>query len=164
MYHKGGPWTQIWEANAKARRTGRPGVMRFMGSQRAGHNWATELNWRAILFTKLSCFQYWSLRNLSNKEVTGWYSRKFLSWYFGKNMLPEFSVVLFITSLNLPYQITFQLKVFLHCVCVCVYKVFKSLSKIYLSSCSVQENFFWLSKSSTSIWQLLANIPIKHLK
>ena len=25
--------------------TGRPGVMRFMGSQRVRHNWATELNW-----------------------------------------------------------------------------------------------------------------------
>ena len=25
--------------------TGRPGVLLFMGSQRVGHNWATELNW-----------------------------------------------------------------------------------------------------------------------
>ena len=25
--------------------TGRPGVLRFMGSQRARHHWATELNW-----------------------------------------------------------------------------------------------------------------------
>ena len=25
--------------------TGRAGVLRFMGSQRVGHNWATELNW-----------------------------------------------------------------------------------------------------------------------
>ena len=25
--------------------TGRPGVLRFMGSQRVGHNWATQLNW-----------------------------------------------------------------------------------------------------------------------
>ena len=25
--------------------TGRPGVLRFMASQRVGHNWATELNW-----------------------------------------------------------------------------------------------------------------------
>ena len=25
--------------------TGRPGVLRFMGSQRVGHDWATELNW-----------------------------------------------------------------------------------------------------------------------
>ena len=26
--------------------TGRPGVLRFMGSQRVGHDWATKLNWR----------------------------------------------------------------------------------------------------------------------
>ena len=30
--------------------TGRPGVLRFMGSQRVGHDWATELNWRYLSF------------------------------------------------------------------------------------------------------------------
>ena len=28
--------------------TGRPGVLLFMGSQRVGHNWATELNWTEL--------------------------------------------------------------------------------------------------------------------
>ena len=28
--------------------TGGPGVLRFMGSQRVGHDWATELNWISI--------------------------------------------------------------------------------------------------------------------
>ena len=28
--------------------TGRPGVLRVMGSQRVEHNWVTELNWRKI--------------------------------------------------------------------------------------------------------------------
>ena len=28
--------------------TGRPGVLRFMGSQRIGHDWATELNWSSF--------------------------------------------------------------------------------------------------------------------
>ena len=28
--------------------TGRPGVPRFMGSQRVGHDWATELNWNFL--------------------------------------------------------------------------------------------------------------------
>ena len=40
--------------------TGRPGVLRFMGSQRVGHDWATELNW-----TK-SSFQYWAWPSLTN--------------------------------------------------------------------------------------------------
>ena len=29
----------------KETETGRPGVLRFMGSQRVGHDWAAELNW-----------------------------------------------------------------------------------------------------------------------
>ena len=29
--------------------TGRPGVLQFMGSQRVGHDWATELNWFYII-------------------------------------------------------------------------------------------------------------------
>ena len=29
--------------------TGRPGMLGFMGSQRVGHNWATELNWTCHL-------------------------------------------------------------------------------------------------------------------
>ena len=32
--------------------TGRPGVLQFMGSQRVGHDWATELNWLAFLFPR----------------------------------------------------------------------------------------------------------------
>ena len=30
--------------------TGRPGVLRFMGSQRVGHDWATELNWSSSTY------------------------------------------------------------------------------------------------------------------
>ena len=29
--------------------TGRPGVLRFMGSWRVGHDWVTELNWTMLL-------------------------------------------------------------------------------------------------------------------
>ena len=30
--------------------TGRPGVLQFMGLQRVGHNWATQLNWYGWLY------------------------------------------------------------------------------------------------------------------
>ena len=39
--------------------TGRPDVLQFMGSQRVGHNWATELNWtelNAILYSEVFSF------------------------------------------------------------------------------------------------------------
>ena len=37
----------IWEDSRSWWLTGRPGVLRFMGLQRVGHDWATELNWKA---------------------------------------------------------------------------------------------------------------------
>ena len=38
-------WTWVWVNSGSWWWTGRPGVLRFMGSQRAGHDWVTELNW-----------------------------------------------------------------------------------------------------------------------
>ena len=38
-------WTWVWVNSGSRWWIGRPGVLRFMGSQRVGHNWATELNW-----------------------------------------------------------------------------------------------------------------------
>ena len=38
-------WTWVWVNSGSWWWTGRPGVLRFMGSQRVGHEWATELNW-----------------------------------------------------------------------------------------------------------------------
>ena len=38
-------WAWVWVNFRSWWWTGRPGVLRFMGSQRAGHDWATELNW-----------------------------------------------------------------------------------------------------------------------
>ena len=39
-------WTWVWVDSGSWWWTGRPGVLRFMGSQRIGRNWATELNWK----------------------------------------------------------------------------------------------------------------------
>ena len=38
-------WTWVWVNSRSWWWTGRPGVLRSMGSQRVGHDWATELNW-----------------------------------------------------------------------------------------------------------------------
>ena len=38
-------WTWVWVNSGGWWWTGRPGVLQFMGSQRVGHNWVTELNW-----------------------------------------------------------------------------------------------------------------------
>ena len=38
-------WTWVWVNSGSWWWTGRPGVLRFMGSQRVRHDWATVLNW-----------------------------------------------------------------------------------------------------------------------
>ena len=43
-------WTRVWVNSGSWWWTGRPGMLRFMGSQRVGHDWATELNWSNFIF------------------------------------------------------------------------------------------------------------------
>ena len=38
-------WTWVWASSRSWWWTGKPVVLQSMGSQRVGHNWATELNW-----------------------------------------------------------------------------------------------------------------------
>ena len=38
-------WIWVWVNSGSWWWTGRPGVLRFMGSWRVRHDWATELNW-----------------------------------------------------------------------------------------------------------------------
>ena len=39
------PWTWVWVNSGSWWWTGRPGVLRFMGLQRVGHDWVTDLIW-----------------------------------------------------------------------------------------------------------------------
>ena len=38
-------WTWVWASSRSWWWTGKPGMLQSIGSQRVGHNWATELNW-----------------------------------------------------------------------------------------------------------------------
>ena len=38
-------WKWVWVNSGSWWWTGKPGMLQFMGSQRVGHNWVTELNW-----------------------------------------------------------------------------------------------------------------------
>ena len=42
-------WTWVWVNSGSWWWTGRPGVLQFMGLQRVGHDWVTELNWTNCL-------------------------------------------------------------------------------------------------------------------
>ena len=41
-------WRWVWVNSGRWWWTGRPGVLQFMGSQRVGHDWATELSWKRV--------------------------------------------------------------------------------------------------------------------
>ena len=53
-------WTWVWVNSGSWWWTGRPGLWQFMGSQRVGQDWATELNW--IYYVRLIC-------NIHNDEL-----------------------------------------------------------------------------------------------
>ena len=65
-------WTWVWVDSGSWWWTWRPGVLRFMESQRVGHDWGTELNWISdsillpfqVLLWKLPClhfpFEFWN--------------------------------------------------------------------------------------------------------
>ena len=64
-------WAWVWVNSGSWWWTGRPGVLRFMGSQRVGHDWATELNWTEQLWWRRKwlpvALQYSCLENLMNR-------------------------------------------------------------------------------------------------
>ena len=49
-------WTWVSVNSGSWRWTGRPGVLRFMGLQRVGHDWATELN---RFWLPVNCGKFW---------------------------------------------------------------------------------------------------------
>ena len=64
-------WTWVWVNSGNWWWRGRPGVLQFMGSQRVGHDWATELNRTSIVDYK-------------NTDVTGR-----AKWHVDKNTHPK---------------------------------------------------------------------------
>ena len=51
-------WTWVWVNSRSWWWAGRPDILRFMGSQRVRHDWATELNWMPRSGTAGSCSSF----------------------------------------------------------------------------------------------------------
>ena len=57
-------WAWVWADSWSWWWTGKPGMLWSIGSQRVGHDWATELNWRSLFLQGLcsACYSlsyYW---------------------------------------------------------------------------------------------------------
>ena len=50
-------WTWVWASSRSWWRTGKPGKLQLIGSQRVGHDWGTELKWTKF-FGKTAIQQY----------------------------------------------------------------------------------------------------------
>ena len=61
-------WTWVWVSSGSWWWTGKPGVLQSMGSQRAGHDWATELNWKNLTTLK----DYFSNATSARTHTPGW--------------------------------------------------------------------------------------------
>ena len=53
--------TWVWASSGSWWWTGKPGVLQSMGSQRVGHDWATELNWTEALTKTAALFKLLTL-------------------------------------------------------------------------------------------------------
>ena len=65
-------WTWVWVNSGRWWWTGRPGVLQFMGSQRVGHDWATELNWtETVIWLKIKERSvFWNLTLVRRMEIS----------------------------------------------------------------------------------------------
>ena len=66
------PWTWVWVISGSWWWTGRPGVLWFMGLQRVGHNWTTELNWTDVMVVN---------KSITHNVICGFFANLFsLRW------------------------------------------------------------------------------------
>ena len=68
-------WTWVWVNSGSCWWTGRPGMLRFMGSQRVGHDWVTELNWTEVTWTHTTWLRveevWWPIALLKDRSWVG---------------------------------------------------------------------------------------------
>ena len=83
-------WTWVWVNSGRWWWTGWPGVLWFLGSQRVGHDWATELNWTCQLktvsnnrtrITRIQKLQFYHLNKFLQGFFQLWYSKTLRIFY-----------------------------------------------------------------------------------
>ena len=91
-------YTWVWVGSGSWWCTGKPGVLQSMGSQRAGHDWVTELNWThqypGRLLPHSSSEVSWD-RLIQVAKVSGtWACSGFLLWFGNQEWERRVRVVL----------------------------------------------------------------------
>ena len=91
-------WTWVWVSSGHWWWTGKPGMLQSMGSQRVGHDWATELNWTEprceFIFTLM--WIHW------DSWILVWYPSLFLENI--SNHLSKWPIFLSFSSSGIPIK------------------------------------------------------------
>ena len=61
-------WAWVWVDSRSWWWTGKPSVLWLMGSQRVGHDWATELNWTELILFIRKTNKRWSILLLKGRS------------------------------------------------------------------------------------------------
>ena len=159
-------WTWVWAGSRSWWRTGKPGVLQSMGSQRDGNDWATELNWLRILFQlqiylvmeslghmEILCSKFWGTIRLFSKAATPFHIPTNTIWgsyFFTSLPIPVVICLFHINYLggykvvspygfDLHFLVSKMLSIF-PCVFICLYIVFDREGNGNPLQCSCLEN------------------------
>ena len=104
-------WTWVWVGSGSWWWAGRPGMLWFMGSQRVGHDWTTELNWTELNWHRVSVIHWKAKRgraDTTNQRAKRFFARSWESASLGGRKSAEdvFLLVLFgsLGVLSLPFS------------------------------------------------------------
>ena len=86
-------WTWLWVDSGSWWWTGRPGVLWFMGSQRVGHDWVTELN----IYIYIYIYTHTPICFVFQKTLT---NKIYLSFLLVRHTLKEHSMGIFFSFHN----------------------------------------------------------------
>ena len=82
-------WTWVWVDSRSWWWTGRPGMLRFMGSQRVGHDWMTELNWTELaIYVYLIDWKLGLLYTYNSGKLSSPFKSRIRKALFGANTGP----------------------------------------------------------------------------
>ena len=97
-------WTWDWVNSRSWSWTGRPGMLRFIGSQRVRHDWATELNWMLWINHKWKISVigeqfYWDLLLCFHSSGILWFLESFFC-YLNSNMFQFYTYTVLYSNIT----------------------------------------------------------------
>jgi len=144
-------WTWVRVGSESWWWAGKPGILQSMGSQRVGHDWETELNWRSFFYSSSKHSCHLLISSVSVRSLS------FLSFIM-PNLVCNAALISLI-FLIAPYSLSFYcFSLSFHCSCK---KAFLSLLAILWKSAF---SLMYLSLSPLPFASLLPQLFVKALQ